>query len=73
MMENLVLAILATIGTVVVIGFIWLIVEVVREVIDSVTFSSITWKTFFLRVFVISLIIILITAFWYVVLFGGGK
>lgn len=68
-MDNVAMAILMTIATAVALGFIWLVVEVVREVIDTVTFSSITWKTFFLRCFVITLIIILVTAFWYVVFF----
>lgn len=69
-MENLAIAILLTVATFIAVGFIWLIVEVIREVIDSVTFSSITWKTFFTRVFIVILIIILITAFWYVILFA---
>lgn len=69
-MENLAFAILLTVATFIAVGFIWLIVGVVREVIDSVMFSSITWKTFFMRVFIVILIIILITAFWYVILFA---
>lgn len=69
-MENLAIAILLTVATFIVVGFLWLIIEVIREVIDSVTFSSITWAIFFNRVLAVILIIIVITAFWYVILFA---
>lgn len=71
-MENLAFALLMTIVSMMVVGSIALLTYAIREAIQMFGYTTITWKAFFTRVFIVILIITLITAFWYVILFTGG-